>query len=61
MILSQERAFLKAEKQLQALVDYVRQSTSTQERIDQVERSLMKVVAAGSLAVGGVCGRAWRW
>jgi len=42
MILSQERAFLKAEKQLEDLVVYVRQATTSNERIDQVERRLMK-------------------
>jgi hypothetical protein len=42
MILTQEQAFLKAEKQLQELMASVRQSADQGERIDQVERSVME-------------------
>jgi hypothetical protein len=42
MIFAQEQAFLKAEKHLRALVAYVREATTAGERIDQVERCLMR-------------------
>jgi hypothetical protein len=40
MIMSQERAFLKAQQQLQVLEAVVEQATAEQRRIDQVEREL---------------------
>jgi hypothetical protein len=42
MIVTQEQAFLKAEKQLQELVASVRQAADQSLRIDQVERSVMQ-------------------
>jgi len=42
MILTQEQAFLKAEKQLQQRMASVRQAADEGERIDQAERSVMK-------------------
>ena len=40
MIMSQERAFLKAQEQLDALEAYVEQAADSGSRIDQVEREL---------------------
>jgi hypothetical protein len=42
MILTQEQAFLKAEKQLQELMASVRQAADQGQRIDRVERSVME-------------------
>lgn len=42
MILTQEQAFLKAEKQLQALMASVEQAAEQGQRIDQVERNVME-------------------
>jgi hypothetical protein len=42
MILTQEQAFLKAEKQLQELMASVRQAADQGQRIDHVERSVME-------------------
>jgi hypothetical protein len=42
MILTQEQAFLKAEKQLQELMASVRQAADQDRRMDQVERSVME-------------------
>src|SRR5207244_11130032 len=41
MILTQEQAFLKAEKQLQELMASVRQAADQGQRVDQVERTVM--------------------
>ena len=48
MIISQERAFLKAQTQLQAICRFVERSASDGRRIDQTERELF----AELLAVG---------
>jgi hypothetical protein len=48
MIMAQEQAFLKAEKQLQDLIDFAKTCQQAGERIDLVERGLMK----GLLAIG---------
>ena len=48
MIMAQEREFLKAQQQLQVLVDYVRQAGEDGEQIDQVERGVFQ----GLLALG---------
>ena len=40
MMMAQERAFLKAREQLQALESYVAGASSQRERIDKVEREL---------------------
>ena len=48
MIMAQEREFLKAQQQLQALVEFVRQAGTDGERIDQVERGLFQ----GLLSLG---------
>ncbi len=42
MIMTQEQAFLKANTQLEALKDLVQQAHAAGERIDQVERGLLK-------------------
>jgi hypothetical protein len=42
MIIAQEQALLKAEKQFGALVDSLRQASSAGERMDRVERGLFK-------------------
>jgi len=48
MIISQERAFLKAQTQLQAICRFVEQAAGDGQRIDQAERELF----AELLAVG---------
>jgi hypothetical protein len=40
MIITQERAFLKAQQQLQAMVAFVEQAAEDGQRVDQVERGL---------------------
>ena len=48
MIMLQERAFLKAQQQLQAMEAFVEQSAEEGQRIDRVERELF----AQLLAIG---------
>ena len=48
MIMSQERAFLKAQQQLQALEAFVEQAVTDEQRIDYVERELFsRLLAVG--------------
>ena len=51
MIIAQERAFLKARQQLQALETFVEQATVDELRIDQVERELFNRLLAVGLAL----------
>src|SRR5260370_26295883 len=41
MIMTQEQAFLKAQQQLQTLIDFVGRASAEQQRLDQVERGLL--------------------
>lgn len=41
MIMTQEQAFLKAQQQLQTLIDFVGLASAEQQRLDQVERGLL--------------------
>ena len=48
MIIAQERAFLKAQQQLQALEAFVEQAAVDELRIDQAERELFsRLLAVG--------------
>ena len=48
MIMAQERAFLKAQQQLQAMEAFVEQAAADEHRIDQVERELFgRLLAVG--------------
>lgn len=51
MIMSQERAFLKAQRGLQAMEAFVEQATRDEQRIDQVERELFSRLLAVGLAL----------
>jgi len=51
MIIAHERAFLKAQQQLQALQAFVEQSVDEQSRIDQVERELFSQLLALGLTL----------
>lgn len=51
MIITRERAFLKAQQQLQALQAFVEQSVHEQSRIDQVERELFSQLLALGLTL----------
>ena len=51
MIIAQERAFLKAQQQLQALEEFVEQAAVDELRIDQVERELFSRLLAVGLAL----------
>ena len=51
MIITHERALLKAQQQLQALQAFVEQSVSDQSRIDQVERELFSQLLALGLTL----------
>jgi hypothetical protein len=51
MIMSQERAFLKAQQQLQAMEAFVEQAARDEQRIDQVERELFSRLLAVGLAL----------
>ncbi len=41
MIMTQEQAFLKAQQQLQTLIDFVGRASAEQQRLDQVARGLL--------------------
>lgn len=49
MIITQERAFLKAHEQFQILLDFVARASAEQQRVDQTERGLL----SGLLELGG--------
>jgi hypothetical protein len=51
MIITQERAFLKAQRQLQAMLAYVEKAVVKKERIDQVERELFGQLLAVGLTL----------
>ncbi len=51
MILAQEQAFLKARQQLQAIETFVEQTTTTSQRIDEVERKLFGQLLALGLSL----------
>ena len=51
MIMSQERAFLKAQQQLQAMEAFVEQAARDERRIDQVERELFSQLLAVGLTL----------
>ncbi len=51
MIMSQERAFLEAERGLQAMEAFVEQAARDERRIDQVERELFGRLLAVGLAL----------
>jgi hypothetical protein len=53
MIMAQEQQFLKAQSQLQDLVDYVRGASQRGERIDEVERGVLRqLLALGHTLLG---------
>lgn len=51
MILAQEQAFLKARQQLQAIETFVEQTSTTSQRIDEVERKLFSQLLALGLSL----------
>ena len=51
MILAQEQAFLKARQQLQSIETFVEQTTTTSQRIDEVERKLFSQLLALGLSL----------
>jgi hypothetical protein len=51
MILAQETGFLKAQKQLEKMFDFVRQASEQEKRADQVERELLRQVLAMGLSL----------
>jgi hypothetical protein len=51
MILAQEQAFLKARQQLQSIETFVEQTTTTNQRIDEVERKLFSQLLALGLSL----------
>ena len=54
MIMAQERAFLKAQQQLQAMEVFVEQAADDGQRIDQVERELFsRLLAVGHTLLAG--------
>ena len=69
MIMAQERAFLKARQQLQAMEAFVEQAADDEQRIDQVERELFSQLLAVGLTLleafvaaqgDGDAGRSWK-
>ncbi len=46
MIMAQERAFLKAQQQLQAMEAFVKEAAANERRIDQAERELFSRLLA---------------
>ncbi len=51
MIIAQEQALLKAQSQLQDLLSFTQEAARTQQRIDQVERKLMRRLLAMGLTL----------
>ena len=51
MMMAQERAFLKAQQQLQAMETFVEQAAEDEQRIDQVERELFSQLLAVGLTL----------
>ncbi len=51
MIIAQEQALLKAQSQLQDLLSFTQEAARTQQRIDQVERELMRRLLAMGLTL----------
>jgi len=51
MIITQERAFLKAQQPLQAMETFVEQAAENEQRIDQVERELFRQLLAVGLTL----------